>query len=80
VVWEPTLEDSFSGISTTQCKEVWVADHMQSFTGNIQWNISFTRPMHDWEVDLVTSFFDLLYSIRLRQGGEDKMCWISSKK
>jgi hypothetical protein len=57
-----------------------VADHMQSFTGNIQWNISFTRPMHDWEVDLVTSFFDLLYSIRLRQGGEDKMCWISSKK
>lgn len=28
--------------------------------------------MHNWEVDLVTSFFVLLYSIRLRQGGDDK--------
>jgi len=36
--------------------------------------------MHDSEVDLVTSFFDLLYSIRLRQDGEDKICWIPSKR
>jgi hypothetical protein len=31
-------------------------------------------------VDLVASFFELLYSIRLRQGGEDKICWIPSNK
>jgi hypothetical protein len=32
---------------------------MQFFNGNLQWNISFSRPMHDWEVDMVTSFFQL---------------------
>jgi len=31
-------------------------------------------------VDLVTSFFDLLYSLRLRQGIKDKICWIHSKR
>jgi hypothetical protein len=36
--------------------------------------------MHDWEMDLVTLLFDLLHSIRLRQGGEDKICWIPSKR
>jgi hypothetical protein len=47
--------------------DAWVVDHMQFINGNLQWNISFTRPVHNWEVDLVTSFFELLYSIRLRQ-------------
>ena len=31
-----------------------------------QWNIPFSKLVHDWEVDLVTSFFDLLYSPKLR--------------
>jgi hypothetical protein len=34
--------------------------------GNIQWNISFTKPLHDWEVDLISSFFDMLYSSNSR--------------
>jgi hypothetical protein len=59
-----------------------VADRVQFSNGNLQWNISFTKPMHDWEVDLITSFFGLLtllYSLKLRQGGEHKVCWIPSK-
>jgi hypothetical protein len=36
---------------------------MEVFSGNV----SFTRPMHEWEVDLVSSFFELLYSDRLWQ-------------
>jgi hypothetical protein len=40
----------------------------------------FTRPVHDWEVDLVSSFFELLYSLKVRQGGEDRICWIPSKR
>jgi len=57
-----------------------VADRVQFSNGNLQWNISFTKPMHDWEVDLVSSFFELLNYIRLRQGSEDKICWIPSKR
>jgi hypothetical protein len=56
-----------------------MADHVQFCNGNLQWNVSFTKPMNDWEVDLVTPFFDLLYSLKLRQGSEDKICWIPSK-
>jgi hypothetical protein len=41
-------------------------------------NLSFIKPMQDWEVDLVHLI--LLYSLRLRQGGEDKICWIPSKR
>ena len=53
--------------SIARYKEVWVADHVKFSNGNLQWDISFTRQVLDWEVDLVTSFFDHLYSIRLRQ-------------
>jgi hypothetical protein len=31
-------------------------------------------------VDFFTSLFNLLYSFRLRQGGEDKLCWVPSKR
>ena len=40
----------------------------------------FYKTMHDWEVDLVSSFFELLYSIRLRQDSDDIVCWIPSKR
>jgi hypothetical protein len=43
---------------------VWVADHMQY--GNIHWNIFFTRPVHDWEVEGVFVFFELMYSQGVR--------------
>jgi hypothetical protein len=55
------------------CKDAWVADHIQFGNGNLQRNIFFTRPVHDWEVEVVSSFFQL-YSHRLRQGGEDRIC------
>ena len=35
---------------------------------------------HDWELDFFISFFNLLYSLRLRPGGEGKLCWVPSKK
>ena len=36
--------------------------------------------MHDWKVDVVSQFFELLYSNRIRYGGEDTMCWVPSKR
>jgi hypothetical protein len=35
---------------------------------------------HDREMSLFTSLFNLLYSIRVRRGGEDRLCWISSRR
>jgi hypothetical protein len=75
------LKETFPDLfSIACCKDTWVADDMQLLNRNLQWNISFTKPMHDWEVDLVSSFFELLNYIRLRQGSEDKICWIPSKR
>jgi hypothetical protein len=36
--------------------------------------------MHDWEVKVVSYFFEGLYSHRVRQGDKDKICWIPSKR
>jgi hypothetical protein len=64
VCGEQPLKISFPDLfSIARCKDAWVADHMQFRNENLQWNIFFTRPVHDWEVNLVSSFFELLYSI-----------------
>jgi len=41
--------------------------------GDIQWNVSFTRASHDWEMEAFASFFMVLYLARARQEGEDKL-------
>jgi hypothetical protein len=61
-------------------KEALVAEHVQFIDGTLQRNITFTKPMIDCEVELVSLFFNLLYSLRLRRGGEDKIGWIPSSK
>jgi hypothetical protein len=40
----------------------------------------FIRPIHDWELEEVMRFFELLYSQQIRHGGVDKICWIPSKR
>jgi hypothetical protein len=35
-------------------KDASVADNMEILGGSIQWNVSFVREAHDWEVDLFT--------------------------
>jgi hypothetical protein len=61
-------------------KEASVVDHMLFSNDIFKWNITFIKSVHDWEVEMVTLFFNLLYCIRLSQGGEDRSCWILSKK
>jgi hypothetical protein len=41
-------------------------DHVQFYNNNLQWNISCTISVHDCVMDLVTSFFDLFYPLKLR--------------
>jgi hypothetical protein len=38
------------------------------------------RPIHDWELEEMSRFFELLYSQQIRHCGEDKICWMPSKR
>jgi len=40
-----------------QVKDASVSDNMEILGGSIQWNVSFVREAHDWEVDVLASFF-----------------------
>jgi len=50
-----------------------VADYLELSSDFHKWNVSFIRTAHNWEVDAFASFFNFLYSLRLRQEGEDKL-------
>lgn len=53
---------------------------MEVSSGSHPWNVSFIKVAHDWEVEAFAMFFNLLYSSKAIQGGEDKLCWIPSKR
>jgi hypothetical protein len=57
-------------------KDASVAIHLKLSSCYVQWNVSFIRAAHNWDVDVFTSFFNLLYSYRVRWEGEDKLWWV----
>ena len=61
-------------------KEASVATNMDLSSGTIHRNIIFIRLAHDWEVEMLASFYSQLYSFRGRRGGVDKLRWIPSRK
>jgi hypothetical protein len=82
-VWcgDRPLMNAFPALFNIACaKEAWVEENMAIVNGAIQWNVLFIRPVHDWELEEVLRFFELLYSQQLRQGGEDKICWAPLKR
>jgi hypothetical protein len=66
------------GIART--KDASVAANVELLGGSTQWNVSFTSKTHDWEVGLFASFLQVLHSVTMRRGGEDKLWWVSSKR
>jgi hypothetical protein len=66
--------------SIVRNKDVMVVDNLAVHNGVIQWNVLFTRQIQDWEMDMVLSFFDQLYSISARHGEDDRLVWSPSKK
>jgi hypothetical protein len=75
-VWcgEMPLEKAFPGLYDIACnKNSLVAAHMILENGSFQWDVRFLRAAHDWEVDVLASFFTLLYSIKSDCDGEDKL-------
>jgi hypothetical protein len=37
-------------------KDASIATNMDYSSGSLQWNVSFIRFVHDWEVDVLASF------------------------
>jgi hypothetical protein len=53
---------------------------MDFMGGTIQWNVSFFWLVHDWESEVLASFYTLLYFHRMIREGEDKIWWVPSRK
>jgi hypothetical protein len=82
-VWygELPLKEAFSVLyGFARKKDALVVDHMDYSSSSLQWDVSFVRAAHDWELDTVASFFTVLYSFRGRRKEEDKLWWIPSCK
>jgi hypothetical protein len=61
-------------------KDTVIADNLEFLGNSNQWNVSFTREAHDWEVDVFVFFFQVLHSIKVSRGNEDKLWCVFSKK
>jgi hypothetical protein len=53
-----------------------VEENIVIVNGAIHWNVMFFRLVHDWELEEVSR----LYSQQIRHCGEDKICWMPSKR
>jgi hypothetical protein len=54
-VWcgDRALKEAFPGLFIiTSFKEASIADNVERSNGTIQWNIHFSRLVHDWEVEV----------------------------
>jgi hypothetical protein len=82
-IWcgERALKEEYPGLfSITRLKEASIADNMEHSSNSIQWNIQFTRLIHDWEVGELALFYKSLYDCKLRGEGKDKLWWVPSCK
>jgi hypothetical protein len=66
------LKKAFPKLYGTACaKAASIEPHLEISGDSNQWNVSFARTAHHWEVGAFASFFRVLYSVRVRQKGED---------
>jgi hypothetical protein len=52
-----------------------VADHLHFHGTSHTWDIEFLRPVQDWELDIVNTFMEWLYSYPVHLGSTDSICW-----
>ena len=84
--WEVDLVSSFFEtlysvrVRQSSFKEASIADNVERSNGTIQWNIQFSRLIHDWEVEELALFYSCLYACKLRGDGKDKLWWLPSRK
>jgi hypothetical protein len=78
---DTVLKESFLILfGITRANDVSVADNLELLRGSNKWSVSFSKEVLDREVDVFTSFFQVLHSVSVRRGSEDRLRWVSSKK
>jgi len=66
--------------SIARSPDAWVVDNLSVVKGVVHWNVLFTRYAQDWEVEMVMSFYEQLYSTRVRHGEVERVVWNLSKR
>jgi len=66
--------------SSTRYKDAWVVYNLSVQDGAAHWNVVFMRLVQDWEVEMVLSFYERLYSHPIQLGAEDMLVWGPSKR
>jgi hypothetical protein len=77
-VWcgEAALKESFPDLfRLARNKEALVAQYMQVHNASTHWELDFIRPVQDWEMESLSSFLNLLYSVQVQSNNNDKLCW-----
>ena len=59
----------------TRDKEALVSTHLRVRNDVVHWELDFIRSLHDWELESMSKFLDLLYSVSSKGQGNDQMWW-----
>ena len=71
-----TLREAFLELYSISCnKESSIEDVMHFPNQRLHKDLQFSRAVQDWELEYLTSFLDLIYSMPLNGEGHDKLCW-----
>ena len=71
-----SLRDSFPALFRLACnQEATVADHLHVHGNTHSWDIEFSRSVQDWEVAVVDTFMEVLYSTHIHRGSLDSIVW-----
>jgi hypothetical protein len=74
------LKEAFSILfGIARMEDASVEDNMEVLGDSIQWNVSFVREAHDWEVGVFASFH-VLHSAMVSRDRADRLRWVPSKK
>ncbi|XP_042952153.1 uncharacterized protein LOC122289242 [Carya illinoinensis] len=77
-VWcgDMALKQAFPMLYQIACnKEAAVADLLTRSNADIHWNVIFSRAAQDWELDMLSGFFDSLYATSFGNVMRDRLVW-----